>query len=237
MTKENYRSNIPFDINGDSYSGYVKRNAEADVAVNTTVPIFAAANKGRRYCFVIKDEDGNDVESQTAGGPAGNLFKINASSGEITTNLSLKDQENLAAAYGLTIRAVSLACDDQWDAAGVTITLTQWHVNRAGNYTAPATSMVGCTIGELADEIGLERDEFRAWLTFTNDYVTLADGTQTHKDNVGIDTILGANSFFVPNTMYMAWFGEMGTLGRGWMNWNANQSAKALSIVIFVHSA
>ncbi len=111
---------------------------------------------------------------------------------------------------------------DQYDVANVTITLTQWNVNRAGNFTAPATSMVGCTIAELADEIGLERGEFRAWLTFTNDNVMLANGTQTHKDNIAVDTLLGANSFQIPNTMYMAWFGEMGIAGQGWMNWGQN---------------
>ncbi len=43
-------------------------------------------------------------------------------------------------------------------------------------------------------------------------------------DNVTQDTLLGENSFQIPNTMYMAWFGEMGVLGQGWMMWETNKA-------------
>ncbi len=95
-------------------------------------------------------------------------------------------------------------------------------MSNSATRSAPAASSQGCTIAELAGEIGLQADEFKEWLTFSSDQVQLADGTFTHRNNVTQDTLLGENSFQIPNTMYMAWFGEGWGVGKTVMNWGVN---------------
>jgi hypothetical protein len=198
----------PFSINGDTYYGYVSQNAKSDTKINTPISIYAENNRGVEYSIVSGNETG--------------LFAIDSNSGEITTTVSLKDQTNLATSYSLQIKAKD-PNSNQYDLATVPITLTQWQVSRNSASKAPAISVVGCTINELADEIGLQQNEFKEWLTFTADTVTLVDGTTISTNVLGSSDILaGGQQFQIPNTIYMAWFGEMGSAGQGWMSWGQN---------------
>jgi hypothetical protein len=130
----------------------------------------------------------------------------------------------LASSYSLQIKAKD-PDSDQYDLATVPITLTQWQVSRNGASKAPATSMIGCTIAELADEIGLQQNEFKKWLTFTTDTVTKIDGTIIPTSALSSsDLLAGGQQFQIPNTIYMAWFGEMGGLGKEYMNWSTNKN-------------
>ena len=52
------------------------------------------------------------------------------------------------------------------------------------------------TIDELADEIGLRHDEFKKWLTFVSDPVTLINGNTKPAANLGLTDILAANQYF-----------------------------------------
>ncbi len=220
-------------VNGDSYAAYVKRNAEKDDDVLTVTDIFAASNRGVQYRFaktdsygnVLRDTQGRPYMSISAGGADENLFVINSETGEISTNKSFKDETHLEATYRFTIIAFDPDETRLCDEAQVTITLTQWNVARDGDVAADVVSSAGCTLAELADEIELNASEFKEWLYSKNEYVQLIDGTQIHKDNLSVTDILAANQQFeIPNTIVMAWFGEMGIAGQGWMLWLKNKS-------------
>jgi hypothetical protein len=75
---------------------------------------------------------------------------------------------------------------------------------------------------------GLQQNEFKKWLTLTTDSVTLMNGTvilaADFDDLQGSDILTGGQQFQIPNTIYMAWFGEMGGLGKEYMQWSTNKN-------------
>ena len=213
----------PLPINGDTYHAYISSKAKANTPLNMRTAINAANNRGVKYTLVGKDANGDDVLFVE-----NDLFKINVNTGVITTKVDFEDVQNLQSSYNLTIRAYDPApgFEKLYDLATVPIMLTEWIVDRDGDYRATAKSMYGCTIAELADEIGLQADEFKHWLTFTTTTmttVTLEDNSTIAASALTPSHILAPDQEFkVPNTIYMAWFGEGGSIGKSFMAWDRN---------------
>jgi hypothetical protein len=101
---------------------------------------------------------------------------------------------------------------------------SHWEVTRDSALpTATAEAAQGDTILNLAIDIGLNPDEFKQWLTFTGQTVRLADGQYIPTTDLTLGHKLYAGQTFkVPNTIYMAWFGEGGSVGKSFMAWDRN---------------
>ena len=110
---------------------------------------------------------------------------------------------------------------------------SHWEVTRnSAQTTAIAVSGTGDTILNLAVEIGLEPNEFLNWLTVNTPTLRLEDNTEVPVEELTIGSKLaGGQVVRVPNTIYMAWFGEMTLLGiplgQVYMSWFDNQSRLA----------
>jgi hypothetical protein len=98
---------------------------------------------------------------------------------------------------------------------------------------ATAITKVGATIADLAASIGLGAtpEEFRAWLTVTGDIMieVIEDGTTKEKQvslaDIEANQVLKAGqTFHVPNTVIMAWLGDLGNVGKKWMAWSQNKT-------------
>ena len=92
----------------------------------------------------------------------------------------------------------------------------KWKIERNGQGTALAIrdNLNEDTIESLALLIGLDASEAEAWLTTTE----------------------SPCKFEIPNTIFMAWFGELGSVGRCFAKWHENEiGLKALGfhVVIF----
>ena len=123
--------------------------------------------------------------------------------------------------------------DGAWDeneeslAVHVNVVASEWTVTRSGEPRAAAVSGHGETIAELADLIGLDAGEFKEWLTWPNpaQKVRLMDSTEkTIADLAAGDRLAAGQTFQIPNTMLMGWFGEYGSLGKAYMGWGDNIS-------------
>lgn len=147
---------------------------------------------------------------------------------ELTGEISVTQAFVNAAIYQgvnhlLEIKVYDQSHTELYDLANVSITVVYWDVNRNGASLAPAVSSSGCTIEDLAKDIGLETNEFQNWLIFNQTNVFLENGMSVSANSITAHTRLGANqSFSIPNTIYMAWFGEVGGLGKTGMKWYAN---------------
>jgi hypothetical protein len=212
----------PLPINGDSYKSYINHKATAGTEITTLTQIDAQKNHSVKYMIVSGNAEG--------------LFEIDESAGIITAVADLKNL-NLAASYPLTIRVFDEVHTQLYDQAVVTITISEWKVERDNGARASAVAYGGVTVGELADEIGLERGEFRQWLTYTTSSITLFNGTtKTPTNLLQSDILWGVQNFEIPNTIYMAWFGEMGNIGQWWMSFGQNQaelSNLGFNVVVF----
>jgi len=113
---------------------------------------------------------------------------------------------------------------------------SHWVVQRAGEATAIGVSGQGDTILNLAVDIGLQPDEFKQWLTVNTQTLRLEDNTEVAVNQLTIGSKLaGGQVVRVPNTIYMAWFGECGTTGQWWMSFNQNKTElEKLGFSVFV---
>ena len=113
----------------------------------------------------------------------------------------------------------------------------KWEIIRNGGAKATAKPLLNdCTIGELANIIGLQAfsinedghviGEFRKWLTFTSGHITVrlnsGDKSIPAGDLTWVHPLVAGQKFEIPNTMLMAWFGEIAQGGRVWMHWKRN---------------
>ncbi len=207
----------------DSYRAYIKRDYAADGAISLRTSI-GATGGSLQYSLVQPSE----------------LFQINAATGAITLKTSA--EAYLATHPEQTVRPLTIKAQDSRfsgysggaaysDTATVNIVLSEWTVNRNNGATASAVAVDGCTIADLAKQVGLTASEFEYWLT-KNDQATyeLFDGSTVTGAQLTASSVLAATSsvsvasFAVPNTIYMAWFGELGGVGKAGMNWSANQT-------------
>jgi hypothetical protein len=100
---------------------------------------------------------------------------------------------------------------------------SSWTITRSGQPTATVVSGAGDMIYNLAREAGLEATEFQSWLIPNSQTVTLQDGTFVSAEELRVDHKLAAGQTFeIPNTILMAWFGETGTAGKAYMGWSDN---------------
>ena len=177
-------------------------------------------------------------------------FEIDAISGVITLNKSAEEIVAELGQYttGLGVRVYeSRMIDGQsggvgsvWsDDASINVTISHWTVERNGNATAQAIASDGCSVDMLAKDCGLTVSEFKNWLTISTaekDYVELFDGSRVAPENLTSSDVLSlSGQFAVPNVMYMAWFGEVGGIGKAYMNWSSNvQELKSLGFKVEV---
>ena len=109
------------------------------------------------------------------------------------------------------------------DSANFEVLQSCWQVIRVGQPTANAISGQGDTIFNLAKEIGMEALEFRNWLTITGQTIRIADGRYISATDLTVGhKLYGGQTFQIPNTMLMAWFGEIGSAGKNYMHWKTN---------------
>ena len=229
--------------NSDSYRTYVRQDAIAGDALQVRGGAFEAKG-GRsgeseetstlRYCLVYSSP----------------YFEIDSISGEITLKKSAEEIVAELGQYttGLGVRVYeSRMIDGQsggvgsvWsDDASINVTISHWTVERNGNATAQAIASDGCSVDMLAKDCGLTVSEFKNWLTISTaekDYVELFDGSHVAPENLTSSDVLSlSGQFAVPNVMYMAWFGEVGGIGKAYMNWSSNvQELKSLGFKVEV---
>lgn len=92
-----------------------------------------------------------------------------------------------------------------WDYLGL------WALNRDSKFSyATACAQSGDKISGLAQLIGLSSSEWRKWLRDKNG-----------KPISGNKLYIG-RTYLVPNVVIAYWSGDMGKIGRWWINWNKN---------------
>jgi hypothetical protein len=95
---------------------------------------------------------------------------------------------------------------DYYDILGL-----RWLIMRNGDETAAAIPQAGDTIADLANTIGLNANQYPAWLT-------LEPGTFFPSSANQIMT--GCESFAIPNTVVAYWAGWGGGIGKTYVKWN-----------------
>ena len=217
-----YNSSIP-----DYYTTkIVGLDANTPLSMKIT-PVDAEKERPSKYSF----SDGTIYSNGTT---TNGFFKIDPNTGVISLNRDVtKDEAKLS--YTLSIVVYEVDHPLRRDTA--TVYVGNWGVTRNNDKErATATSGMGCTIAELADEIGLNVGEYKQWLTLTTDDVLLADNTPIAASSlVPSDLLAAGQQFEIPNTIYMAWFGECGTKGQWWMSFNRNKAElEELGFSVFV---
>jgi hypothetical protein len=153
--------------------------------------------------------------------------------------VNLNDR-NLQASYQLRIRVYDAARSQLYDEATVPIVISEWKVLRDHQLQlAQAIPTDGCTLQELADEIGLNAGEFKNWLTTNYHSIRLFDDSVTAID---VNKVLSGNQSFsngyqnlaVPNVIYSVWFGD--DLPAMRKNWEENnQKLESLGFFVAIH--
>jgi hypothetical protein len=89
--------------------------------------------------------------------------------------------------------------------------------------TAAATSHEGDTLAQLAEKLGFIGDEWRHWLRagpHTSGGITLVGGRVVALDELReVDELSAGQSFEVPNTIAMLWYGDLGRVGQAAVGW------------------
>ena len=89
----------------------------------------------------------------------------------------------------------------------------QWKITRNGSMYASAECICD-NVFSLSRIIGLSVSEYRFWLT-----------TQNGEDLPLTPYMkIKSQTFLIPNTIYAYWAGDMGEIGKLWVNWNSNIS-------------
>ncbi len=91
-----------------------------------------------------------------------------------------------------------------------------WVIERKGLSQARAIAEKGDTIDSLANSVGLRPEHWGAWV---EGKIFFEDGEG------GIDGIVcPGTKVKVPNTIYVAWFGETNGFGKWWSGWEKSKS-------------
>jgi len=210
----------------DSYRAYFKKTAIADseITLNTSIHTIKDT-EFIQYGFWDDDTQTfvNQNEyfaiSKATDGSGKAIVTLQASAGAIQDDYN-KDKEPLDEDWGEVFRKGYIigAYDTRFvgayditnisDLAVLTINLSQWSIKRLGNATAEAHAYNGCTIADLAEQIGLTANQFQDWLTKDNQATyKLFNGNRVTGAKLDVNSELASDIVFqVPNTIYAVWY-------------------------------
>ena len=238
---------LPVTYNNDVYRSYFKKDAMANSEISLRTNIYAGASPYIEYYFWDNINQCFTTESQyftvskAENGEAVVSLRYNAMAIQASHNYEAVIQNN-----GLEPRIFNdiltiYACDTRFilesggmaytDVASLEIDLSMWWIYRNGSALASAVPRDGCTIGELAEEIGLSANEFREWLTIRGENeLDLFNGDTVSVSALKLeDKLANTNTspvrFWIPNTMYAVWIWDPNQ--KATMGWNDNLSGLA----------
>ncbi len=223
VEKSEFISDVDYGVEASYNSDYYRSCISSQASAGNSL-IFRPTSVDAVGTFGAIEAYGNSNIYSLTSARCGSLdvssyFSINPSSGDII--LSAQAAEFLTATNGNYLCTLNILVEnskyrhlsggsDYSDTAEISLTFSNWNVNRNGNDVAVATPSDGCSITELGQYIGLKPQEFQEWMTVNNSTAEVELFNRTKKlcsELVEGDILLGFSDtlFSVPNTMFAAY--------------------------------